>query len=110
MEDATETPTPAETIAQPAAPVTPATICLAKSGKVLSCTDQDLILDVVEQAGGTIDSSCRAGSCGTCKHKLLSGSVKYDSDISGLSEAEVAEGYILTCSAHPVGNVVLDLW
>ncbi|MBD2328199.1 ferredoxin--nitrite reductase [Alkalinema sp. FACHB-956] len=110
LEDATETPTPAETIAQPAAPVTPATICLAKSGKVLSCTDQDLILDVVEQAGGTIDSSCRAGSCGTCKHKLLSGSVKYDSDISGLSEAEVAEGYILTCSAHPVGNVVLDLW
>lgn len=109
LEDASaETPAAVDNTA-PTTPAVPTTIDLAKSGKVLSCTDHDLILDVVEQAGGTIDSSCRAGSCGTCKHKLLSGSVKYDSDISGLSEAEVAEGYILTCSAHPVGNVVLDL-
>ncbi|MGI0494269.1 ferredoxin--nitrite reductase [Alkalinema pantanalense CENA528] len=112
LEDASaETPSVVENAAPtPAVPATPATIVLAKSGKVLSCTDHDLILDVVEQAGGTIESSCRAGSCGTCKQKVLSGSVQYDSDISGLSEAEIAEGYILTCSAHPVGNVVLDLW
>ena len=33
------------------------------------------IFDVADSIGVVIDSACRSGTCGTCKVKLLSGSV-----------------------------------
>lgn len=85
-----------------------ATLYFAKSGKEVVCTSDDLILEVAEQAGIDLDSSCRAGNCGTCKQKLLEGEVKYDSPPSALSESEQQAGDVLTCSAHPIGRVVID--
>jgi ferredoxin-nitrite reductase len=87
----------------------PATIVLAKAGKTLSCTEADLMLEVLEKAGLSADSLCRSGNCGTCKQKLVSGAVSYEGAISGLSAEEQAAGYVLACSAHPIGQVVLDL-
>ena len=85
-----------------------AVISFAKSGKDVTCTTADRILDVAEQAGIELDSSCRAGICGTCKQKLIEGDVRYDDAPPALSEAERSEGWILTCSAYPVGRVVID--
>ncbi|MEB3292214.1 MAG: 2Fe-2S iron-sulfur cluster-binding protein, partial [Synechococcales bacterium] len=87
----------------------PATIVLAKTGTTLTCTEADLLLEVLEKAGIRADSLCRAGNCGTCKQKLVSGSIQYEGAISGLSAEEQATGHILTCSAHPQGQVVLEL-
>jgi ferredoxin-nitrite reductase len=63
---------------------------------------------VAEKAGLALESSCRSGSCGTCKRKLIEGAVSYDGTPSALTAVEVAAGYILTCSARPVGRVVID--
>ncbi len=45
--------------------------------------------------------ACMIGSCCTCRAKLLSGKVIMD-DREGLTDAEIADGYILTCQSHPV--------
>jgi ferredoxin-nitrite reductase len=87
----------------------PATIRFAKSNQDVTCTQDDLILDVAEQAGVAIESSCRSGSCGTCKAKLLSGEVKYDGDPDALDDSDREAGHILTCIAHPVGQIQLDV-
>jgi ferredoxin-nitrite reductase len=98
-------PSVEETVAA-AAP--PAIMNLTQSGKVIECTEADSMLEVAEAAGIDLDSSCRAGSCGTCKQKLLEGSVTYGGDPQALSAEDKAQGYVLTCIGRPVGRVVLD--
>lgn len=97
-----------DTAAAPLQTAAPAVAVFATSGKEVSCTSEDLLLDVAEKAGLALESSCRSGSCGTCKRKLLEGSVSYDGEPSALTAAEIAAGYVLTCSARPVGRVVIE--
>ena len=102
---------PTETGTQPtddSVKAPPATVVLAKSGKEIECTEADLILETVEQAGVELDSSCRSGTCGTCMQKLIEGEVKYEADPVALTESDRADGMILACIAHPVGRVVID--
>ncbi|MGB8701056.1 MAG: ferredoxin--nitrite reductase [Thermosynechococcaceae cyanobacterium] len=103
------TPTEPDAIAdEPFTPAPPATIYFAKSGKTVDCTEGDRILEMAEQAGVNLDSSCRAGSCGTCKQKLLEGSITYEGEPQALTAEEAAQGYVLNCIAHPIGRVVID--
>lgn len=52
--------------------------------------------------------SCQIGACSTCRAKLIKGKVKMD-DYDALTDSEIAQGYILTCTAHPITNdVVVD--
>lgn len=82
-------------------------IFFSQSWKEVEVSGDIPILDAAEAQGLEIENSCRAGTCGVCAGKLLKGEVKYDSDCEAASGLE--EGYILTCSAKPVGNVVVDL-
>lgn len=53
--------------------------------------------------------SCQSGLCTACRGKCLSGKVKLDEE-EGLSEAELSEGYVLTCVGHPVtDDVVIEI-
>lgn len=99
---------PAPVEASPTPSAQPATIAFVKSGKTIACDDSAPILEIAEREGVEIESSCRAGSCGTCKQKLLNGEVRYENDPQALSDSDRAAGYILTCSAHPVGRVEID--
>lgn len=85
---------------------TPATVVFARSGKEVAGDESEFILDMAERGGLELDSSCRSGTCATCKQKLISGEVKYDETPAANSELE--PGYILTCSARPVGRVEID--
>ncbi|NEP47359.1 MAG: FHA domain-containing protein [Moorea sp. SIO3C2] len=84
------------------------TVVFAKSGKEVTCDAEDVILDVAEQEGVALPSGCRMGACGACKQKLLKGKVEYDEEPDALQEDERNEGMILTCVAHPVGQVVVS--
>lgn len=86
----------------------PAVVVFANSGKEIACSSTDLILDVAERAGIDIPNSCRAGTCGVCKQKLIEGKVKYEQEPIALEESARQQGYILTCSAQPIGRVVIS--
>nr|WP_238393372.1 2Fe-2S iron-sulfur cluster-binding protein [Myxacorys almedinensis] len=96
-------------VAPPPAVAASATVSFAQSNQEIACTQDDLILEIAEQARVAIASSCRSGTCGTCKATLLSGEVSYDSEPDGLDECDRAAGRILTCIARPVGKVRLDV-
>ncbi len=82
-------------------------IFLANSWKETACVEGEYILDAAEKAGVEVESSCRAGTCGTCTAKVLKGEVTYEEDYDALSSLEAGE--ILTCCAKPVSSVVLDI-
>ncbi len=83
-----------------------ATLVFEKTGKQVTCREDELILDVAEREGIVIPSSCRSGNCGTCQQKLVSGDIQYEGTPDALKDLE--PGMILTCSAHPTGIVVID--
>ncbi|TNJ42954.1 ferredoxin--NADP reductase [Tamlana fucoidanivorans] len=56
-----------------------------------------------------IPYSCRSGMCSTCKAKCVSGEVSM-TDGHLLSDAEVAQGDILTCVSYPASeNLVIEI-
>jgi ring-1,2-phenylacetyl-CoA epoxidase subunit PaaE len=66
------------------------------------------ILDAAIEAGVDAPFSCKGAVCCTCRAKVLEGKVKMDANFA-LTDAEVEEGFILTCQAHPLTEkVVID--
>lgn len=79
-----------------------------KSAKVLEWSDKyESILELAEANGIEIESECRQGYCGTCMVKLLSGKVDME-NTDGLEETDIENNMILTCSAVPKSDVVLE--
>lgn len=98
------TEVPVETIV----PAAVSEIAFAASGMTVACDGTDTVLTVAKQAGLNIPSSCNFGLCGTCKVRKLSGDVAMVHN-GGISDDEIAEGFILACCARPQGSVTLDL-
>ena len=63
------------------------------------------ILDSARAAGLPAPFACKAGVCATCRAKVTSGKVEMAVHY-GLTDEEVADGYVLTCQSVPVGNGV----
>lgn len=63
------------------------------------------ILDNVRAAGLPAPFACKGGVCATCRAKVIAGEVSMKVNY-GLSEAEIAEGYVLTCQATPLTDGV----
>ncbi len=78
---------------------------VADTGDVFSVQPDETLLTALERHGYDPDFSCRAGSCGTCRLRLLSGRVEPVGD--ALSSAERRAGYVLSCVDRPVGEVTI---
>ena len=53
--------------------------------------------------------SCKGGNCGSCRARLLKGEIHYPNGTPlGLSDSEVAEGYILLCQARALSDVCVE--
>ncbi len=63
--------------------------------------DKHSILDNVRAAGLPAPFACKGGVCATCRAKVTAGEVSMKVNY-GLSEQELADGYVLTCQATPV--------
>jgi hypothetical protein len=74
--------------------------------KVHKGNNQQTLLEQGEEAGLILPYSCRAGMCGRCKVKLVNGEVEQLAT-DGLSDEEIAQGYILICSCIPKTEVTL---
>ncbi|MBV8044377.1 NADH oxidoreductase [Pluralibacter sp.] len=64
------------------------------------------LLEALESNKVPVNAACRAGVCGSCKTRVVSGEYSVSSMMT-LSEAEIADGYVLACSCHPQGDLVL---
>ena len=67
----------------------------------------ETVLDVADGLDVDIENSCRAGSCGSCKVKLLRGDVDMEVD-DGLEPEDRVSGYILACQAIPKTDVEVE--
>jgi ring-1,2-phenylacetyl-CoA epoxidase subunit PaaE len=61
------------------------------------------ILDSARVAGLPAPFACKAGVCATCRARVTSGKVEMAARY-GLSDEELAAGYILTCQSVPLGE------
>lgn len=65
----------------------------------------EFILETALDNDIDVPFSCQSGLCTTCRGKLISGKVRME-DPDGLSDDEIAQGYILTCVSHPDSNEI----
>jgi ring-1,2-phenylacetyl-CoA epoxidase subunit PaaE len=68
--------------------------------------DQPSILDCASAAGLEVPFSCTSGVCGTCRAKLIEGTVRMERNFA-LDKKEVEAGFVLTCQAHPTTERVV---
>ena len=82
-------------------------IIMQPSGKEIDCPAGETVLFVLEKQGYALPNNCRAGACGECKIKVLSG--KFDQGFimdMALSQEDRKKGYGLMCMAKPVSDVL----
>lgn len=82
----------------PPAATGPVPVAFAASGKEARWTPEaGTLLELAEARGLSPEFSCRGGSCGTCKTKIVAGAVTYPSQPA----FETAEDEALICCAVP---------
>ncbi|MEP6526424.1 MAG: 1,2-phenylacetyl-CoA epoxidase subunit PaaE [Nocardioidaceae bacterium] len=71
-------------------------------------TDDVSVLEAALAVRSDAPYACQGGVCGTCRAKLLDGTVRMDQNWA-LESTELDKGYVLTCQSHPTSDtVVLD--
>lgn len=79
---------------------------IASTGQRLHVPENDTIVEVLADAGITVDTSCTSGLCASCKVRYLSGEVEHRDFI--LSEEDRAQ-FLTCCVSRAKGVLVLDL-
>ena len=71
--------------------------------------DGSTILQSALDAGLVLPYGCRDGACGSCKGKLVDGSIDYGRySEKALTAQERAQGYALFCQAKPLSDVAIE--
>jgi CDP-4-dehydro-6-deoxyglucose reductase, E3 len=84
-------------------------ITVQPSGRSFSVESGEAILAAAIRQGIGLPYGCKDGACGSCKCRKLEGSVVHRTHQGkALSAEEEASGLILTCSAVPQSDVVLE--
>jgi ring-1,2-phenylacetyl-CoA epoxidase subunit PaaE len=97
------------TSATPSAGAAEVTIILDGRSSTFSVDpDGERILDAALRVRSDAPYACKGGVCGTCRARLVSGSVEMDQHFA-LEQREIDAGFVLACQSHPTTpTVVLD--
>ena len=79
-----------------------------KTGSQFEADENETILDAGLRNSIVFPYSCRGGTCGTCKAKLVSGDIHYVHPPQALTEEEREQGAVLVCQAQPKSDVEID--
>ena len=79
-----------------------------KTGSQFTVEGDETILDAGLRNSIVFPYSCRGGTCGTCKAKLVKGNIHYAHPPQALSDEEREQGYVLLCQAQPEEDVEID--
>jgi CDP-4-dehydro-6-deoxyglucose reductase len=80
------------------------------SGHTFAVPEGETVLTAALNQGFHLPYGCRNGACGSCKGKLVAGTIdqgKYQH--SALSEDERAAGYALFCVAKPLSDLTIEV-
>ena len=84
-------------------------VVLAQSGITLNVPPDRSIIDLVEEAGIGIISSCREGTCGTCETPVLEGEPDHRDSVLTADEQAVNDCMMICVSRSCSSRLVLDL-
>jgi ferredoxin-NADP reductase len=82
-------------------------VTFSRSNKTAKIVGGRPILALAEELGVGVDSECRAGICGTCKCRLISGSVKMETE-EALTSDDRRKNIILLCQAQAIEDVTVE--
>jgi CDP-4-dehydro-6-deoxyglucose reductase len=84
-------------------------ITVQPSGHHFECEADETVLAAAIRAGVGLPYGCKNGACGSCKGKVVDGSVQHKPHQErALSEQEKTQGFSLFCCAVPDGDLVIE--
>jgi CDP-4-dehydro-6-deoxyglucose reductase len=84
-------------------------ITIKPSNHTFEAQGDDTVLEAALREGYVLAYSCRNGACGTCKGKVLEGSVDYGVyQPDTLPESDRAQGLALFCQAKPLSDLTIE--
>jgi ferredoxin len=84
------------------------TVRLPDAGVSFQAPESATVLAAARDAGVSMLSSCRNGTCRACIARLGEGRVTYRIEWPGLSAEEKVDGYFLPCVAYPASDLVVS--
>lgn len=84
-------------------------VVLERSGRVLTVPTDRSILEVVEEAGVEVLSSCSEGTCGTCETAVLEGEPDHRDSVLDEVERQANDCMMICVSRSCTGRLILDL-
>lgn len=84
-------------------------IVLTRSGLTLQVPPDRTIVEVVQDHGISVLTSCRDGVCGTCETIVLEGEIDHRDSVLNAEERETAESMMVCVSRCKGERLVLDL-
>ncbi|MGK2853495.1 MAG: PDR/VanB family oxidoreductase [Microbacteriaceae bacterium] len=82
---------------------------LLLSGRTLTVPEDRSILEVVEEAGVFVLSSCREGTCGTCETAVIDGEVDHRDSILSADEQRMNDRMMICVSRSACPRLTLEL-
>jgi len=84
-------------------------IILQPSGPQFSVEEGETVLTAALRQGFILPYGCKSGACGSCKGRIVSGTVDYGVyQKRALTDDERAKGKALFCQAKPLSDLVLE--
>jgi ferredoxin-NADP reductase len=82
-------------------------VVFSQSGRTIACAADSSVLNAARAAGVRLPSACGKGMCGTCKSRMLSGTVEMRHG-GGIRQREIDAGMVLLCCARPTSDLVVE--
>jgi CDP-4-dehydro-6-deoxyglucose reductase len=84
-------------------------VTIQPSGQQFEVEDGEAVLAAALRQGFILPYGCKNGACGSCKGKILSGTVDYGVyQKKALTDEEKAQGRALFCQAKPLSDLAIE--